>query len=187
MAIQYQIKDGAVVLSLVETSGFTQLGSALDAIDDDPAWVPRMPLMFDLRGEPPKVRYEDVGLRLELLRQMRMRFGSRWAFLVDSLPARAGIRQMASALREHGGLDVALFGDWQNAILWLKEKPPPETFAFRVYIGTDEAGSFAWLCRGGEQLESGVSWRLVGATDDEDTALGLLKVAGEEGRAANRR
>lgn len=187
MAIQYQIKDGAVVLSLIETAGFAQLGSALDAIANDPAWVLRMPLLFDLRGEPRKAGYEHVGLRLELLRQMRMRFGSRWALVVDSLPARAGFRQMASALREHGGLDVELFCDWQNAILWSREKPPPETFEFRVYVGTDEAGTFAWLCRGGEQLEPGVSWRLVGATDDEDTALGLLKIAGEESRAAKGR
>lgn len=185
MPVLYRIQEGVAVVALT-ASGFEELRSALDAIGDDPAWCPRMPLAFDLRGEPPKVRYSDIASRLQILSEMREQFGPRWAFLIDTGPLRPGIWRMLSLFRAQEGLEVALFTEWTGVAAWLSEKPTNPGFEFRVYVGTDETGSFALLLREGDLLDPGVSWRLVGATDDEGIALGFLRIAEAETEAAKR-
>src|SRR5512139_1825704 len=170
MPVLYRMQEGVAVLALT-ASGFEELRSALDAIGNDPAWFPRMPLVFDLRGEPPKVRYSDIASRLQILAEMPEQFGPRWAFLIDAGPLRPGIWRMLSLFRAQEGLEVAVFTEWTGAALCLSEKPKNPGFEFRVYVGTDENGSFAVLLREGELLDPSVSWTLVGATDDEGIAL----------------
>jgi hypothetical protein len=64
MAVHYEIEDGVLVLRLA-AEGFSQLRAALRAAAEDPASRPAMPLLLDLRGEPPNVRYEDVRWRTD--------------------------------------------------------------------------------------------------------------------------
>ena len=185
MAIQYEIEDGVVILRAT-ADGFTHLRAALDAVNTDPAARPRMPLLFDLRGEPPAVRYKDIRSRMQILTEMRQQFGGRWAFLVDPGPLRAGIAQMIAALAGQLNLDIESFNDSKRAMGWLTGTDANATFKFRIYVGRDESGFFAWLRREDETPEGAVSWRLTGATDDEDYALQLLALAQAEATVANR-
>jgi hypothetical protein len=130
MAIQYEIEDGVLMLRLA-AEGFSHLRSALRAAAGDAAARPTMPLLLDLRGEPPTARYEDIRWRTEILAEMREQFGPRWAFLIDPDPARNGIGQMFAVFSRVHGLDVGLFTDKRSAFRWLweaemlKDDPPP--------------------------------------------------------------
>jgi hypothetical protein len=121
LAIQYEIKSGVVILR-VGTEGHTHLRDALCAARRDLAARPTMPLLFDLRGEAPNVRYEDARWRVEILAEMRLEFGPRWAFLTGTGPVRTGIGRMFATFSEIEGLDVGLFVDEAVALRWLAER-----------------------------------------------------------------
>ncbi len=120
MAVQYTIEDGVLILRLAE-EGHSHLRSALRAAAEDPASHPAMPLLLDLRGESPNVRYEDVRWRTDILAEMREQLGPWWAFLIDLDPASKGIGKMFGVFSRLHGLTVGLFTDKNEALRWLRE------------------------------------------------------------------
>ena len=120
MAIEYEIEDGVLILR-VAAGGYAYLRDALRAARNDTSARPLMPLLMDLRGEPPSVRYEDVRWRVEILAEMRQQFGPRWAFVTGTGPVRTGVGRMFAVFSEIEGLDVGLFADKATALRWLGE------------------------------------------------------------------
>ncbi len=122
MAVQYDIQNGVLFLRLAP-EGFAHLRDALTAAAGDPASRPGMPLLLDLRGESPRVRYQDVRWRVEILAEMQKQFGPRWAFLTDPEPVRVGIGQMFAVFSRVHGLTVRVFSDLDAALAWLRDEP----------------------------------------------------------------
>jgi hypothetical protein len=122
VAVQYEIEKGVVVLRLAP-EGFFHLSTALRAAAKDQGSRTGMPLLLDLRGEPPRVHYGDMHRRTEILAQMREQFGPRWAFLVDLDPARPCIARMFATFSEVRGLNLGLFSDKDEALRWLRRRP----------------------------------------------------------------
>ena len=121
MAIRYQIEGGVLVLR-VAPEGFAELRSALRAAAQDPAARPKMPLLVDVRTEVPGVRYEDIRCRVDILSQMRERFGPRWGILTGTESVPVGVVRMFKVFSEIEGLEVGLFADEDVALTWLREQ-----------------------------------------------------------------
>jgi hypothetical protein len=113
--------DRSVLVLDEGSAGSSELRDALRAAASDPAWTSRTPLLIDLRAEVAGSRCEDVRVRIQVLSEMRQRFGSRWAILSGTHNVPASVARMFAALSEIESLDVGLFADEDEAIRWLTE------------------------------------------------------------------
>jgi hypothetical protein len=120
VAIEYEIEGGVLILR-VAIGGYPLLRDALLSARSDLASRPKMPLLFDLRGDPVDVHYEDVRWRVEILKEMREQFGPRWAIVTGDRHVRPGVGRMFAVFSKSEGLDVGAFADKAAALDWLRE------------------------------------------------------------------
>jgi hypothetical protein len=119
MAVTWEFRDSVLVLKNLGYGGQGTVAAVTEAISD-PNFRPGLSLLFDMRMATDNPSSAEMRSRAKFLASLLpLGISHRCALVVGPRPRQYGIARMEAAHLEFQGLELEVFRDEEEALLWL--------------------------------------------------------------------